>query len=161
MQLKLLEEGHKQLKEISEPYNFEIDGDPTELIKSMTKVMFENNGIGLAAPQVGIKKRLFIMGNEEQLYAIINPTIILKEGDVVKDIEGCLSFPKLWLRVNRSDKIQVSYQDITGQKISTDFSGIKARVFQHEYDHLDGICFDTRVGPVALDFAKEKRRRKS
>lgn len=161
MQLKLLEEGHKQLKEISEPYNFEIDGDPTELIKSMTKVMFENNGIGLAAPQVGILKRLFIMGNEEQLYAIINPTIILKEGDVVKDIEGCLSFPKLWLRVNRSDKIQVSYQDITGQKISTDFSGIKARVFQHEYDHLDGICFDTRVGPVALDFAKEKRRRKS
>lgn len=160
MQIKLLEEGHKQLKEISEPYNFEVDGDPTELIKAMTKVMFENNGIGLAAPQVGIKKRLFIMGNEEQLYAIINPTIILKEGEVVKDIEGCLSFPKLWLRVNRSDKIQVSYQDISGQKITTDFTGIKARVFQHEYDHLDGICFDTRVGPVALDFAKEKRRRK-
>lgn len=160
MQLKLLEEGHKQLKEISEPYDFEVDGDPTELIKSMTKVMFENNGIGLAAPQVGIKKRLFIMGNEEQLYAIINPTIILKEGEVVKDLEGCLSFPKLWLKVNRSDKIQVSYQDISGQKITTDFTGIKARVFQHEYDHLDGVCFDTRVGPVALDLAKEKRRRK-
>jgi peptide deformylase len=77
MQIKLLAEGHKQLKEISEPYDFEVDGDPTELIKSMTKVMFENNGIGLAAPQIGIKKRLFIMGNEEQLYAIINPTIIL------------------------------------------------------------------------------------
>ena len=160
MQIKLLEEGNKQLKEISEPYDFEVDGDPTELIKAMTKVMFENNGIGLAAPQVGIKKRLFIMGNEEQFYAIINPTITLKEGEVVKDIEGCLSFPKLWLRVNRSDKIQVSYQDISGQKITTDFTGIKARVFQHEYDHLDGICFDTRVGPVALDFAKEKRRRK-
>ena len=160
MQIKLLAEGHKQLKEISEPYDFEVDGDPTELIKSMTKVMIENNGIGLAAPQIGIKKRLFIMGNEEQLYAIINPTIILKEGEVVKDIEGCLSFPKLWLKVNRSDKIQVSYQDISGQKITTDFTGIKARVFQHEYDHLDGICFDTRVGPVALDLAKEKRRRK-
>jgi len=160
MQLKLLEEGHLQLKEISELYDFEVDGDPTELIKAMTKIMFENNGIGLAAPQVGIKKRLFIMGNEEQLYAIINPTIILKEGEVVKDIEGCLSFPKLWLRVNRSDKIQVSYQDISGQKITTDFTGIKARVFQHEYDHLDGVCFDTRVGPVALDLAKEKRRRK-
>ena len=160
MQLKLLEEGHKQLKEISEPYDFETDGDPTELIKSMTKVMFENNGIGLAAPQVGINKRLFIMGNEGQLYAIINPTIILKEGEVVKDLEGCLSFPKLWLKVNRSDKIQVSYQDISGQKIITDFTGIKARVFQHEYDHLDGVCFDTRVGPVALDLAKEKRRRK-
>ena len=160
MQLKLLEEGHKQLKQISEPYDFAVDGDPTELIKAMTKVMFENNGIGLAAPQVGINKRLFIMGNEEQLYAIINPTIILREGEVVKDLEGCLSFPKLWLKVNRSDKIQVAYQDISGQKITTDFTGIKARVFQHEYDHLDGICFDTRVGPVALDFAKEKRRRK-
>lgn len=161
MQLKLLEEGNTQLKEVCEPYDFTLDGDPTELIKAMAKVMFENNGIGLAAPQVGIKKRLFIMGNDEQLYAIINPTIVLKEGDVVKDIEGCLSFPKLWLRVNRSDKIQVSYQDITGQKISTEFLGIKARVFQHEYDHLDGICFDTRVGPVTLDLAKEKRRRKS
>ena len=160
MELKLLEEGHSQLKKISEPYDFEKDGDPTELVKAMTKLMFENNGIGLAAPQVGINKRLFIMGNEQQLYAIINPTIVLKEGNLVKDIEGCLSFPKLWLRVTRSDKLQVSYQDISGQKITTEFTGIKARVFQHEYDHLDGICFDTRVGPVALDLAKEKRRRK-
>lgn len=160
MQLKLLEEGNPQLKQASDPYDFEKDGDPSELIKAMTKVMFENNGIGLAAPQVGINKRLFIMGNDQQLYAIINPTIVLKEGEVVKDIEGCLSFPKLWLRVNRSDKIQVSYQDISGQKITTEFTGLRARVFQHEYDHLEGICFDTRVGPAALDLAKEKRRRK-
>jgi len=160
MQLKLLEEGHKILQEISLLYDFDIDGDPSELIKAMTKIMFENNGIGLAAPQVGIQKRLFIMGNEQQLYAIINPSILIKEGDVIKDIEGCLSFPKLWLRVNRSSRIQVSYQDISGQKITTEFTGIKARVFQHEIDHLDGICFDTRVGPVALALAKEKRRRK-
>lgn len=160
MQLKLLEEGNPQLKEVCKSYDFDVDGDPTELIKAMTKVMFESNGIGLAAPQVGISKRVFIMGNEQQLYAIINPTIVLKEGDVVKDIEGCLSFPKLWLRVNRSDKIQVSYQDISGQKVSAEFTGLKARVFQHEYDHLDGICFDTKVGPAALDLAKEKRRRK-
>lgn len=160
MQLKLLEEGNSQLKEVCEPYDFEKDGDPTELIKAMAKVMFENNGIGLAAPQVGINKRVFIMGNDQQLYAIINPTIILKEGNIVKDIEGCLSFPKLWLRVNRSDIIQVSYQDVSGQKITTQFTGLRARVFQHEYDHLEGICFDTRVGPVALDLAKEKRRRK-
>jgi peptide deformylase len=161
MNLKLLSEDDSKLKEVSIAWDFEVDGDPTDLVKAMAKTMFENNGIGLAAPQVGIQKRLFIMGNPDLLYTIINPTIIIKEGEIVKDLEGCLSFPNLWLKVRRSDKIIVKYYDIKGNLINTEFTGLKARVFQHEYDHLDGICFVNQVGPVALDLAKEKRRRKS
>jgi peptide deformylase len=160
MEISLLKEGDPFLKQVVEPYNFETDGDPTELVKAMTKIMFENNGIGLAAPQVGVAKRLFIMGNSDKLIVCINPKVITGDGQV-RDIEGCLSFPNLWLRVLRNETIQVKYQNITGETIEQTLSGLAARVFQHELDHLDGICFDTRVGPAALDLAKEKRRRKS
>jgi len=160
MEIKLLPEGHEDLKKVSVAWDFVTDGDPKELITKMTKLMFENNGIGLAAPQCGVLKRLFIMGTDQKLYAIINPEIISGEGSE-RDLEGCLSFPNLWMRVNRLHKIKVRYHDITGQTIETEFTGLIARVFQHENDHLDGICFDSRVGPATLDLAKEKRRRKS
>ena len=159
MNLKLLSEDDPKLKEVSTPWDFETDGDPTELVKAMAKIMFENNGIGLAAPQVGILKRLFIMGNPDKLIVCINPTLI-SGGEFHRDIEGCLSFPNLWLHVNRYKQIQAHYQDIKGDVVETTFDGIIARVYQHESDHLDGVCFDTRVGPVTLNFAKEKRRRK-
>lgn len=160
MEIRLLKEGDPVLQKVTEPYNFETDGDPTELVKSMTRIMFENNGIGLAAPQVGVSKRLFIMGNSDKLFVCINPYIVVGEGEE-RDIEGCLSFPNLWLRVLRKQRITVKYQTMTGETVEQVLEGLIARVFQHELDHLDGICFDTRVGPAALDLAKEKRRRKS
>jgi peptide deformylase len=160
MEIKLLAENDDFLKQVAEPYDFEKDGDPTELVKTMTRIMFEHNGIGLAAPQVGVGKRLFIMGNQDKLVVCINPEIVEGEGDA-KDIEGCLSFPKLWLRVNRYQTIKVKYQNIVGETVEHSLEGLAARVYQHERDHLDGICFDSKVGPVALDLAKEKRRRKS
>lgn len=160
MELKLLNEGDPLLQRVAEPYDFSVDGDPTELVRAMTKVMFENNGIGLAAPQVGINKRLFLMGNSDKLYVCINPHLVKGDGDE-RDLEGCLSFPNLYLRVLRKKSIIVKYQTITGEHVEQIFEGLIARVFQHELDHLNGICFDTRVGPTALDMAKEKRRRKS
>jgi len=159
MEIKLLPENHPQLKEISQDYDFEKDGDPTEIVKVMTKIMFEHNGIGLAAPQVGVQKRLFIMGNEHKLVVCINPKIISGTGNV-KDLEGCLSFPDLWLKVVRYDSIVVQYQNISNETVNDTLTGIIARVFQHEYDHLDGVCFDSKVGPISLDFAKNKRRKK-
>lgn len=157
--VQLLKENDSLLREAAAPYDFEADGDPTELVKQMTKIMFENNGIGLAAPQVGVMKRLFIMGNSNKLFVCINPTLI-SGGESYRDIEGCLSFPDLWLHVSRYKQIQVHYQDITGQVVETVLDGLIARVYQHELDHLDGVCFDTRVGPVSLDFAKQKRKKK-
>jgi len=157
--VQLLKENDPLLRQATTPYDFGVDGDPTELVKQMTKIMFENNGIGLAAPQVGVMKRMFIMGNTDKLFVCINPTII-SGGDFYRDLEGCLSFPNLWLHVNRYKKVQAHYQDINGNVVETVLEGLIARVYQHELDHLDGVCFDTRVGPVSLDFAKQKRKKK-
>lgn len=160
MEISLLKEDDQLLRQAATAWDFITDGDPTELVKSMTKIMFENNGIGLAAPQVGIQKRLFIMGNSDKLIVCINPTLI-SGGETYRDLEGCLSFPNLWLHVNRYKQIQAHYQDIQGNVVETTLDGLIARVYQHELDHLDGVCFDTRVGPVTLDFAKQKRKKKS
>lgn len=159
MELKLIKEDDPILRQVATPWDFSLDGDPNDLIRRMAKTMIEKNGIGLAAPQVGISKRIFIMGNDTKLFVCINPEI-LEEENVVVDTEGCLSFPNLWLKVKRSDKIKVKYYNALGQEVITEFTGLISRVYQHERDHLDGICFDTRVGPVTLDFAKQKRKKR-
>lgn len=159
MELKLVKEDEPLLRQVATNWDFVVDGDPNDLIRRMSKVMIEHNGIGLAGPQVGIGKRIFVMGNETKLYACINPEILEGQGEI-SDQEGCLSFPELWLRVKRYEKIKVKYFNAVGEEIVTEFSGLIARVFQHERDHLDGICFDTKVGPVSLDFAKQKRKKR-
>lgn len=159
MEIRLVKEDDIILRQVAEPWDFTVEGDPTLLVKNMTKLMFERNGIGLAAPQCGISKRIFIMGNQDKLYACINPEII--EGDkTIMDTEGCLSFPDLWLKVKRFDTIKVRYQNAFAETIETTFNGLIARVFQHERDHLDGICFDTRVGKLSLDMAKNRRKKR-
>lgn len=160
MQLSLLKEGNPKLLEVSQPWDFTVDGDPSELIKEMARIMFESLGVGIAAPQVGLQKRLFVMGNRDKLFACINPEIISGEGKV-RDIEGCLSFPELWLKVDRYETINVRYQVVTGDWVEERMSGIMARIFQHERDHLDGICFDTKVAKLSLQMAKERRKKKS
>jgi peptide deformylase len=159
MEIRLLEENNLLLRQVCEPWDFTTDGDPAELIKQMTKVMFENNGIGLAAPQCGIMKRLFIMGNQQKLFACINPEILEGEGSIM-DQEGCLSFPDLWLKVKRNDKIKVRYYNAQGEEVIKEFTGIISRVFQHERDHLDGICFDTRTAKLGLEMAKNRRKKR-
>lgn len=159
MDLKLVDENNIILRQISSAWDFTVDGDPNDLIRRMAKVMMENNGIGLAAPQVGISKRIFVMGNETKLYACINPEIIEGTG-IVMDREGCLSFPDLWLNVKRQESIKVKFYNAVGSEIITEFTGLIARVFQHERDHLDGICYDTQVGKLSLEFAKKRRKKK-
>lgn len=159
MEIKLLQENDPLLRQVCEPWDFTTDGDPNDLIRRMAKVMMENNGIGLAGPQVGVGKRIFVMGNESKLFACINPEVIDAEGNEM-DVEGCLSFPDLWLRVRRADKIKVKYQNAMGETIETEFTGLIARVFQHERDHLDGICYDTRVAKLSLDLAKGRRQKR-
>lgn len=160
MEIKLLNEDDIFLTQVTTPWDFTVDGDPSELVRDMAKIMMANNGIGLAAPQVGVGKSIFVMGNEEKLIACINPSIEDTSGEVM-DMEGCLSFPKLYLNVRRSETIKVKYFTVTGEEVSTEFSGFMARVFQHEYDHLQGICFVSRVGKLSLELAKKRRKKKS
>jgi peptide deformylase len=159
MEIKLVKENDEVLRQQATPWDFNSDGDPTELIRDMAKAMMENNGIGLAGPQVGILKRIFVMGNEQKLFACINPEILEGTGEYM-DQEGCLSFPNLWLNVKRYEKVKVKYYNALGEEIISEFEGIIGRVFQHERDHLDGVCFDTRVGKLSLEMAKNRRKKK-
>jgi peptide deformylase len=152
---QLVPESDPILRKKAEPWLPE-DLSPNELIAAMTTIMFQNNGIGLAAPQIGVSKAILIMGNPDKVYACINPEIISGEGEV-KDIEGCLSFPKLWLHVKRSTKIKVRYTGITGELIECEFEGLLARVFQHELSHLNGELFTEKVSDFQLKRALRKR----
>lgn len=158
MELKLVLETDPILKQVADPWDFEIDGDPSELIKAMGRTMLINIGIGLAAVQVGIKKRLFIIGNDMKIVAYINPEIIEGFGEQI-GTEGCLSFPELRIPVKRYEEIKIRYQNETGEVVYDTLTGLAARVFQHEYDHLNGVCFVAHVGAVALMRAKQKRKK--
>ncbi len=159
MEIKLVKENDEVLRKVAEPWDFDKDGDPTELVRDMARIMMESNGIGLAGPQVGISKCIFVMGNQDKLFACINPEILEANGNVM-DLEGCLSFPDLWLRVRRAETIKVRYQNVVGEAIETEFTGLIARVYQHEKDHLSGVCFDTRVAKLSLELAKNRRKKR-
>jgi len=157
--MELLPEGHEQLSEASYEWDFEVDGSPEELVKEMFKFMIENGGVGLAAPQVGIRKRIFIMGNFQKLVACINPKIVTLSEDRVLDFEGCLSFPDLFMKVRRAATCTVQYQLVDGEVVERELTGIEARVFLHEYDHLIGVTFDQRVGDLSYKMARDKRKK--
>jgi len=157
MKLKLVKEDDPILLEPAEDWDFEVDGDPNELIKEMSRLMFLHNGVGLSAPQCGIKKRIFIMGNEDELIACINPKIVSLSDNRVMGEEGCLSFPGLWLKVKRPSSAVVSYQTIEGVEKQEEIFGFKARLFLHEFDHTIGITFTERVSDFSLKIAKERR----
>jgi peptide deformylase len=158
MDLKIIPEDSEVLREVADYWDWETDGDPSELVKAMSKLMVLHGGIGLAAPQCGISKRIFVMGNSDHLVACINPEII-SGTERIRDLEGCLSFPDLWMYVERYKVIKVKYYNVAGEKVEQELTELMARVFQHELQHLDGICFDTVVGKLALDRAKEKRKK--
>jgi peptide deformylase len=161
MELQLVDENDPILKQVAESYDFDnwvVEPNLEELVKAMTKTMFLQGGIGLAAPQVGISKRIFIMGNEEKLIVCVNPEVVSGE-DEVQDVEGCLSFPGLWLHVKRYKKIVARYQTLTGETKQEEFEDLMARVFQHELNHLDGQCFVEKVGKLSLKMAQVRRKK--
>jgi peptide deformylase len=134
----------------------EITPEIKRIIADMTETMWHQVGIGLAAPQVGLPHRILVMddgkGGEQ---ALINP-IIESRGGTVKEEEGCLSLPGIFAVIERSKSIKVSALDGDGAPISFEATGLRARVVQHELDHLDGILFIDRLPPVTRDRIKRK-----
>lgn len=110
-----------------------------KLINEMGKLMLEKDGIGLAAPQVGLSKRLIVVATQSGVAAFINPKILKRSWAKETAEEGCLSVPGQSIRVCRSAKITVEFYDINADKQERKASGLFARVLQHEIDHLDGI----------------------
>lgn len=114
-----------------------------KLIEDMAETMEKNNGIGLAAPQVGVLKRVIVAETEKGPIGLINPAILKKSKEKILDEEGCLSFPKLFLKIPRWKKIEVTALDGNGKKIKA--RGLVARILQHEIDHLDGILYIDKI----------------
>ncbi len=110
------------------------------LIKDMAETMYAADGVGLAAPQVGVAKRLVVLDVGEGLLVLINPTITQSEGEVLM-VEGCLSVPDLAGKVVRAEKVTVEALDENGRKIWVTGEGLLARALQHELDHLEGQLY--------------------
>ncbi len=150
--LTILEHRNSILKKTSRKVNF-INDEMLDLIEDMSSTMLIKKGIGLAAPQVGLNKRFFVFisdfeahdnGDEIEVNVAINPQILVREGENIS-YEGCLSYPDYVASVKRALVIKTRYYDINMKKIEMEYSGLAARVFQHELDHLDGILFTDRM----------------
>ncbi|MCR3921251.1 MAG: peptide deformylase [Firmicutes bacterium] len=117
-----------------------------KLLDDMAETMYDAEGVGLAAPQVGIAKRLVVIDirDETGLLKLINPKIIARSGEETA-VEGCLSFPGIAGEVERAENVTMEALDPSGKKIKITASGLLARACQHELDHLDGVLFVDRV----------------
>lgn len=155
--MKLVKFPDPILKQKAIHWNFEIDLNAKEIEVDMVQLMIESNGIGLAGNQVGLLKRVFAIHLKDQVpFCMFNPYILYGDNNMVEDNEGCLSFPDLFLKVPRHNNITVGYLDRQGNKRIIELTGIDSRCFQHELDHLDGICFTEHISPLKLALAKKK-----
>ena len=126
------------------------------LIADMAETMWHQVGIGLAAPQIGVSLRIFVMDDGKRgARAIVNPVVTERVG-VVKEEEGCLSLPGIFADVERSKSLRIEGLDGEGQPISFEAQGLQAKIIQHELDHLDGVLFIDRLPPVTRDRIKKK-----
>lgn len=137
------------LRETAKPVAV-IDAKLRALAADMVETMKDANGVGLAAPQVGVGLRMVIVDFEPEKgapRALVNPVITKRSGRKELAEEGCLSFPELRSRVKRSPRVVVEAQDMDGAPVAIEAEGIAARAVQHELDHLDGMLFVDKVGP--------------
>jgi len=125
------------------------------LIEDMIETMQEANGVGLAAPQVGIAKRIIIVRHQDDIFEIINPEIMVSRGEAT-DVEGCLSCPGAYGEVSRAAEVEVQGKDRDGNEIRVTGQDLLARILQHEIDHLDGILFVDRASRL-LDAEEIKK----
>ncbi len=132
-------EDNEDLRRISREVK-EITPHILTLLDDMKETLLIEDGGGLAAPQVGVLRRIAVVSYEDKYYELINPKILKESGEVSGE-EGCLSVPGVWGLVPRPEKIKVSYMDRFAQMNEIEISGMLARIFCHEIDHLDGILF--------------------
>ena len=163
MILNLISDTDPKIKTVSEAFNFEDPQiNPVELYNNLADTMCANKGIGLSAIQVGIPLRVFVMGNpddRETVIPVFNPKIVAFSDEVDYYDEGCLTFKDLWVKIKRPLGIRARYKDMHNEAVTEKFSGLTARIFQHEYDHLDGIVFKQRANKIHLERAQRQARK--
>ena len=141
----------------------EITAEDKKLVKNMIDTMYAENGVGLAANQVAVLRRIFVASPDqvkgnEQVY--FNPKIMKKKG-VIKEFEGCLSVPEFYEPVKRAKKVRMRAMTLEGQAVEVESEGLLSRIFQHEIDHLDGILFIDRLGLLKSKLTRRKLSKKS
>jgi peptide deformylase len=159
--LKIVHYPEPVLLAVGKPFGEEeFNEDLRQLVEDMFETMYDSQGVGLAAPQVGVSKRLFVMDvpteeGESNRIALVNPEIIMQEGEQVGD-EGCLSFPGIYTTVRREVRTIVRYKDVFGKEQELDCTDLSARCVLHETDHCDGIVFLDRMSVLKRELAKRK-----
>tara|TARA_B110000977_G_C10842959_1_gene402783 strand:- start:50 stop:565 length:516 start_codon:yes stop_codon:yes gene_type:complete len=161
MSLSILKYPHPVLKEVAVAVTKdEINDEMRAIFQEMSVLMRESEGVGLAAVQVGIKKRFFIMienideASPETIVAI-NPTIVESSGEI-NDEEGCLSFPHVSANVKRAVSVKMRATDAFGEEFEIEKEGFLARCIQHEIDHLNGITYFDHLGPIKRKMIEKK-----
>lgn len=145
--MKILRLGDDILRQKSEPVT-EVNDELLKTIDEMFITMENGNGVGLAAPQVGILKRFFVILADDDIKRVfINPQIIATSTEMCDYEEGCLSIPNVWETISRPAKVTVQALNERGRPFTLEAEGFLARVIQHEYDHLDGILYIDRGDP--------------
>ena len=144
-----------------------IDDEIRQLIQDMGETMFHESGIGLAAPQVGVNKRILVYdvrvedpnddGSDPKIAALINPEIIQASGSQLSENEGCLSVVDFRADVKRYEQVTVRAQDMDGNPVEFEAHGLMAVIMQHEIDHLDGILFIDRISTLKRAMYRKKR----
>jgi len=154
--MQILTLGNELLRQKAEKIDL-IDDQIKDAAKQMLEIIKQDKGIGIAGPQVGLMKRIFVVhieGDEERIF--INPSILETSQEMVKFEEGCLSVPGVYVDVIRSESVKIQAWNEKGKPFTMEASGLLARVIQHEYDHLEGVLFLDRLSELKRDKLIEK-----
>ena len=157
--MRIIKYPHPTLRHKSKPLS-RVDAELKKIIREMLELMYEDDGIGLAANQVDLPYRMFVMNlqsdpqAEDQQFVFINPVITKRSGTAEAE-EGCLSLPEIYAPVKRAEKIVLSAYAPSGKELNYELAGVFARAVQHECDHLDGVLFIDRLSPSGTLSVKE------
>ena len=158
--LSVYDENHPMLRQKIPEYPYALPSPVmTKLAKRLKMTMKLFGGIGLSANQCGVFERIFVIGTDQFQIACINPKIINVSSTINRSAEGCLSFPGLYLTINRPEWIEVEFTNEEGVVQQMRLEGLTERCFQHELDHLNGIRFVDDIKPVALQMARKKQKK--
>lgn len=147
---------NNELSVVSDPFDFNNPPfDPQDFAVKFAQKMIKENGIGLAAIQVGVPYRIFAI-RTDPVYVCFNPKIVDIGGEITSYNEGCLSFPDMFVKIKRHDEVRLRFQHHDGTYITRKLAGLAARIAQHEYDHLDGVLFYNRASSFHREQALKK-----
>jgi peptide deformylase len=166
MILEVLQFPDPRLRDKAEPIErHQVDFELRQLARNMGETMYEEPGIGLAATQVGVAKRLIVMDvhwsaeGERKLQVVLNPEIVESEGRVISEAEACLSVPDFSADVDRYARVKVLGRNLDWDEVEYDVEGVESICLQHEIDHLDGVLYIDRISRLKRDLYTRKRKK--